>query len=134
VDSVPDAFGAPRDTDAYLQRCEAGAKVAARMDCAQRGQAQPGCPDSDGPDTPPPGSRSGRSSLSVSSGSGGRRPASMSLKNPRQPLRADGRRLASMMRSYVQPVSAEAVPRRRRERTEVRVSAVMQRGSLLANG
>jgi hypothetical protein len=78
---------------------------------------------------PPTGLWSGRQSLSVSSGTGGRRPECMSFTNPRQALCADGRRVASMMFSYVQPVSPGAVPRRRRARTEARVSAVMQRGS-----
>jgi hypothetical protein len=77
--------------------------------------------------TPPADSQSGRLSLSVSSGTGGMRPASMSFRYAKQALRADEQRVASMMCSYVQPVNPGAVPRRSRGRTEARVSVVMQR-------
>jgi hypothetical protein len=50
--SVTDTFGAPRDTDAELQWREAGAQLAAIMDCTQRSQAQPGFAYGNGPDTP----------------------------------------------------------------------------------
>jgi hypothetical protein len=49
---VPDTFGAPRDTDSELQWREAGAQLAAFMDCTQRSQAQPGFAYGNGPDTP----------------------------------------------------------------------------------
>jgi hypothetical protein len=50
--------------------------------------------------------------------------------NTRHARRAEGRRVASMMCSYVQPVRPGAVPRRRRSSTVVKTSAVMQRGGV----
>jgi hypothetical protein len=52
TDGMPNAFGAARDPDAKLQRCEAGSEVAALMDCTQRSQAQPGLADGYGRYTP----------------------------------------------------------------------------------
>jgi hypothetical protein len=76
--------------------------------------------------THPVGLLSGRPSLSVRSGIGGRRPASMSLRNPKQML-ADGRRVASRMCSWVQPVSPGAAGEHHSE-------GVMQRGGTCVVG
>jgi hypothetical protein len=95
TEGVPNDFGASRDPNAELQQGEAGSEVAELMDCTQRSQGQPGLADGNGPYAPRGFAE--RKAVAVSSGMGGRRLVSVSLRNPRQALRAEGRRVASRM-------------------------------------